>query len=106
MQKQWEALIRRALCRASGQVPPKRGKHWKSKEKSENSESIQDNQNSASNDKLELKNLQYDTLFVYPSTDLKSLFESHFGPKTGDPLGKSLILFEKCQCEHFLIRPF
>ena len=83
MQKQWEALIRRALCRASGQVPPKRGKHWKSKEKSEPTE---ENQTPVSNDKLELKNLEYDTLFVDPSTDLKSLFESHFGPKS-DPLG-------------------
>ena len=35
LQKQWEALIRRAQCRASGQDPPRRGKKgkvWKNPE--------------------------------------------------------------------------
>jgi hypothetical protein len=30
-QKRWEGLLRRALCRASGQEPATRGKKWKSK---------------------------------------------------------------------------
>ena len=77
LQKQWEALIRRALCRASGEKPPRRGKHWKSKANAENAE-----ENEVEKSKLELTNLQYDTLFVDTSTDLKSLFESHFGPKS------------------------
>ena len=37
-QKQWEALIRRALCRASGQDPPRRGKRRKNWKDSENPE--------------------------------------------------------------------
>ena len=35
LEKQWEALIRRAQCRASGQDPPRRGKKgkvWKNPE--------------------------------------------------------------------------
>ena len=38
LQKQWEALIRRAQCRASGQDPPRRGKKgkvWKNPENPE-----------------------------------------------------------------------
>jgi len=38
LEKQWEALIRRALCRASGQDPPRRGKRRKNWKDSENPE--------------------------------------------------------------------
>ena len=31
-QKRWDGLLRRALCRASGQEPPTRGKRWKSRQ--------------------------------------------------------------------------
>ena len=85
LQKQWEALIRRALCRASGEKPPRRGKNWKSKANAkENDDQNNDEENSQKSDsqKLELTNLIFDTLFVDTSTDLKSLFESHFGPKS------------------------
>ena len=83
LQKQWEALIRRALCRASGEKPPRRGKNWKSKA-SQNDQNDEESNNSqkSENQKLELTNLIFDTLFVDTSTDLKSLFESHFGPKS------------------------
>jgi len=85
LEKQWEALIRRALCRASGEKPPRRGKNWKSKANAkENDDQNNDEENSQKSDsqKLELTNLIFDTLFVDTSTDLKSLFESHFGPKS------------------------
>jgi len=83
LEKQWEALIRRALCRASGEKPPRRGKNWKSKA-SQNDQNDEESNNSqkSENQKLELTNLIFDTLFVDTSTDLKSLFESHFGPKS------------------------
>jgi hypothetical protein len=67
LQKSWQALIRRASCRANGEQPPKRGKHWKSKQNSQ-----------LEIDKLILSNVSYDTVFVNPNTDLKSLFETHF----------------------------
>ena len=91
LQKHWEALIRRATTRASGLQPPRRGKHWKSKKEASGMETsidvnIEDvekddtiSENDENNDKkLVLKNLNYETLFVETSTDLKSLFESHF----------------------------
>lgn len=80
LQKQWEALIRRALCRASGQDPPKRGKHWKSK-----SDNNPDQENPE--EKLTLDNLKYDTLFVDTSTDLRAIFSSKFGSETGEKMG-------------------
>merc|ERR1712228_172781 len=47
LEKQWEALIRRALCRASGQDPPRRGKNWKSKANAkENDDQNNDEENS------------------------------------------------------------
>ena len=75
MQKQWEALIRRALCRASGQDPPKRGKHWKSGLNSKDSSLVEEESNKK---ELILENLKYDTMFVDTQTDLKSLFANHF----------------------------
>ena len=80
-QKRWEALIRRALCRASGQEPPKRGKHWKSKQNStetaENSESIAET-TTKNSESLILDNLKYDTIFVDTQTNIKELFAAHF----------------------------
>ena len=85
-------MIRRALCRASGYDPPrrgKRGKNWKIPENSgespeEGKSSLgaeqsknQENQ-SQKEEKLKLANLKYDTLFVDTKTDIKGLFSTHF----------------------------
>ena len=96
-QKQWEALIRRATTRASGLQPPRRGKHWKSKKEAtdggmetevrntdfKDDDVDEDTTTENDNDpkKLVLNNLNYETLFVETSTDLKSLFEAHFAER-------------------------
>ena len=91
-------MIRRAKSREAGETPPrrgKRGKNWKPKDfvdgaqisevndashatsqnekSSDNNDSHQDDPN-----KLVLNNLNYETLFVDTTTDLKSIFESNF----------------------------
>ena len=76
LQKQWEALIRRALCRASGEKPPRRGKNWKSKANAkENDDQNNDEENSQKSDsqKLELTNLIFG-LFRCWAISAKSTF--------------------------------
>ena len=96
-QKQWVALIRRAKFREAGEDPPrrgKRGKNWKFenpdpekdpdfiKDDGNDSQQIsyqqKDKFENSSSEKLVLNNLNYETLFVDTSTNLKSLFEIHF----------------------------
>ena len=96
-QKQWVALIRRATFREAGEDPPrrgKRGKNWKfeNPDPEKDQDFIKDDGNdsqqisyqqkdkfeNSSSEKLVLNNLNYETLFVDTSTNLKSLFEIHF----------------------------
>ena len=108
LQKQWEALIRRAKSREAGEIPPrrgKRGKNWKPKEFMEEKEEAQilDDENNTDSyqhqddpNKLVLNNLNYETLFVDTTTDLKSIFESNFQEIPGNEkqsLGKFIRLF-------------
>ena len=79
-------MIRRALCRASGQDPPRRGKRGKNWKITSQENSLTDDQppkneektNKENDEKLKLENLKYDTLFVDTQTDLKELFTNHF----------------------------
>ena len=117
LQKQWEALIRRAKSREAGETPPrrgKRGKNWKPKDfvdgaqiseindashtTSQNEKSSDNTDDSHQDDpnKLVLNNLNYETLFVDTTTDLKSIFESNFQEIPGNEkqsLGKLLFSF-------------
>ena len=104
-------MIRRAKSREAGETPTrrgKRGKNWKPKDFVDgaqiseiNDATSQNEKNSDNNDshhqddpnKLVLNNLNYETLFVDTTTDLKSIFESNFQEIPGNEkqsLGKLL----------------
>ena len=68
--------MRRALCRASGQEPPSRGKKWKSrnKEKETDSDLVESEKVEKSLD----DNLRFVTQFIDKKTDIDRLMEQHF----------------------------
>ncbi len=73
--------MRRALCRASGQEPPTRGKKWKSRisEKNESENLQTENDNFDKNvDKALHDNLRFVTQFVDEKTDIDNLIERYF----------------------------
>ena len=108
-QKRWDGLLRRALCRASGQKPPTRGKRWKSRQAQINTDKqkkadeqnnsgertdIEDQnnidiepQNNAENvqentEKNLDDNLRFVTQFVDESTDIDQMIIENFTDST------------------------
>ena len=81
--------MRRALCRASGQEPPTRGKKWKSRnlEKSEveNGDHQTENEIVDKNvDRALHDNLRFVTQFVDEKTDIDNLIERHFADNSDE----------------------
>lgn len=91
LEKRWDGLLRRALCRASGQEPPTRGKKWKSRihENTENGDDQTENEKVEKNveknvDRALHDNLRFVTQFIDEKTDIDNLIERHFADSSDE----------------------
>jgi hypothetical protein len=74
--------LRRALCRASGQEPPSRGKKWKSRNiKNENDSEIAENVEQIKVEANLDDNLRFVTQFIDKKTDIDRLIDQHFSDR-------------------------